>query len=191
MLVNMSWFAFVLKEFQKRFQKKKIVRAIDPYYIICKLRSNAYLLDLPNDMDINLVFNVEDFLPYQGTFEPSTLSFSVFAGEASKGPPIVPSLQYYKEMEDIILDDELVTSRYDGFHCFLVKWHDRPDSDATWMQEDDLRHLDPLLLECYLSSHSLESSSFQPGGNDGAWSRPIFRPRQDRKPKSNDDFYYY
>ena len=45
----------------------------------------------------------------------------------------MPSLQYYKEMEDIILDDELVTSRDDGFRRFLVKWHDRPDSNATWM----------------------------------------------------------
>ena len=27
--------------------------------------------------------------------------------------------------------------------------------------------------------------------NDGAWSRPLYRPKQDRKPKSNEDFYYY
>ena len=113
------------------------------------------------------------------------------AGEASKGPPIVPSLQYSKEMVDIILDDELVTSRDYGFRRFLVKWHGRPDSDATWIQEDDLRHLDHLLLECYLSSHSSESSSFQPRGNDGAWNRPISRPKRNMKPKSNDEFYYY
>ena len=56
---------------------------------------------------------------------------------------------------------------------------------------DDLLHLDPSLLDCYLSSHSSESSSFQPRGNDGAWSMTISRPRRDRKPKPNDDFYYY
>ena len=84
-----------------------------------------------------------------------------------------------------------MTSRDGGFHRFLVKWHDRSDSDATWIQEDDLRHLDPSLLDCYLSSHSSESSSFQPGGNDRAWNRPISRPKRDRKPKSNNDFYYY
>ena len=54
----------------KPFSKKLFARAMGPYSIICKLRSNAYLLDLPNDMDINPVFNVEDLLPYQGTFEP-------------------------------------------------------------------------------------------------------------------------
>ena len=52
----------------------------------------------------------------------------------------------------------------------------RPDSNATWIQEDDLRHLDSSLLDCYLSFHSSESSSFQPGRNDGAWSRPLYGP---------------
>ena len=33
----------------------------------------------------------------------------------------MPSLLYYKEMVDIILDDEFVTSIYGGFHRFLVK----------------------------------------------------------------------
>ena len=103
----------------------------------------------------------------------------------------MPSLQYSKETVDIILDDEFVTSRDGGFRRFLVKWHGHPNSDANWIQEDDLRHLGPSLLDCYLSSHSSESSSFQPEGNDGAWSRPISRPRTDRKPKSNDVFYYY
>ena len=39
--------------------------------------------------------------------------------------------------------------------------------------------------------HSSESSSFQPRGNDRAWSRPISRPRRDMKPKFNYNFYYY
>ena len=145
----------------KTFSKKLYVKAMDPYSIIRKLGSNAYLLDLPNDMDISHVFNVEDLLPYRDTFESSTLPFSVFVGEASKGALIVPSLQYSKEMVDIILDDELVTSKDGDFHRFFVKWHSRPESDATWIQEDDLCHLIISLLDCYFSSHSLESSSFQ------------------------------
>ena len=175
----------------KTFSKKLYARAMGPYSIICKMGSNAYLLDLPNDMDISLVFNVEDLLPYRGTFEPSTLPSSVSSGEASKGAPTMSSLQYSKETVDIILDDEFVTSRDCGFHRFLVKWHGRPYSNATWKQEDDLHHLDLLLLDCYLSFHSLESSSFHPGGNDEACSRFISRPKRDRKPKSNDEFYYY
>ena len=142
-------------------------------------------------MDISLVFNVEDLISYRDTFKPSTLSSSVSTGEASKCPSTVPSLQYSKEMVDVIHDNEGVTSRDSGFYRFLVKWHGHPDYDATWIQEDTLCHLDPLLLECYLDSHSSESSSFQPGGNDGSWSRPISSHRRDRKFKSNDKFYYY
>ena len=167
MLVNMSWFAFVLKEFQKCFKKKLYARAIDSYSIIRKLGSNAYLLDLPNDMNISSVFNVKDLLPYRGSFEPSTFSSSVSAGESRKGAHTVPSLQYSKEMVDIILDDEFVTSRDNGFRHFLVKWDGRPDSNATWIQEDDLRHLDLSSLDRNLSSHSSKSSYFQPKGNDG------------------------
>ena len=62
----------------KTFSKKLYARVMGPYSIIRKLGSNAYLLDLPNDMDISPVFNVKDFLPYRGTFEPSTLPSNVF-----------------------------------------------------------------------------------------------------------------
>ena len=48
----------------KTFSKKLYARSMGPYSIIHKLGSNAYLLDFPNDMDISLVFNEEDFLPY-------------------------------------------------------------------------------------------------------------------------------
>ena len=43
-------------------------------------------------MDVSPVFNVEDLLPYRGTFEPSTLPSSVSTDEASKGAPTMPSL---------------------------------------------------------------------------------------------------
>ena len=92
---------------------------------------------------------------------------------------------------DIILDDKFVTSKDGGFRRFFVKWHGRPDSNAIWIQEDDLLCLDPSLLDRYLSFHSSESSSFQPERNVGVWSRPISRPTRDKKLKSNDDFYYY
>ena len=85
------------------------------------MRSNTYLIDLPNDMNISHVFNVEDLLPYRDTFKLSTLSYSVSVGEASKGAPTTPSLQYCKKKVDIILDDEFVTFRDGGFHRFLVK----------------------------------------------------------------------
>ena len=87
----------------KTFSKKLYARAMGPYSIIRKLGSNAYLLDLFNEMDISPVFNVEDLLPYRGTFESFTLPSSVSVGETSKGAPTIPSLQYSKETVDIPL----------------------------------------------------------------------------------------
>ena len=72
-------------------------------------------------MNISLVFNVKDLLPYSDTFEPFTLHYSVSAGKTSKGAPIVPSLHYSKDMVDIILDDEFVTYSDGGFHRLFVK----------------------------------------------------------------------
>ena len=190
MLVTMLLFAFVLEEFQKRFKKKLYARVIGPYYIIRKMRSNAHLLDLLNDIDIRPVFNVEDLLPYRDTFEPSILPSIVSAGEVSKGGPTMPSLQYSKETVDISLLMS-VTSKDGGLRRFLVKGHGRPDSDVTWIQKDDLRIW---ILRCWIATFPLTFRSrvfFQPEGNDKAWSRPVSRPRRDRKPKSNNDFYYY
>ena len=72
-------------------------------------------------MDISHIFNIEDLLPYRGTFKFSTLPSSVSTGEASKGASTMPSLQYSKETVNIILDDEFVTSKDCGFRHFLVK----------------------------------------------------------------------
>ena len=121
------------KRIPKTFLKILYARAMGLYSFIRKLGSNAYLLDLHNDMNISHVFNIEDLLPYRSTFEPYTLLSSVSVSEGSKGASTVPLLQYSKEMMNIILDDKFVTSRDSGFRHFLVKWHVRPDSDDTWI----------------------------------------------------------
>ena len=101
----------------KTFSKKLYARAMNPYSIIRKLGSNAYLLDLLNDMDISPVFNIEDLLPYRGTFEHSTLPSSVSASETSKGvvtPRNIPML--------IIFDMFRVFCRYNlNFSQLKVK----------------------------------------------------------------------
>ena len=38
----------------------------------------------------------------------------------------------------------------------IFSFFPRSYTDATWTQDDDLRHLDPLLLDCYISFHSSE-----------------------------------
>jgi len=55
-------------------------RCITPYSIFNKLESVAYVLDLPANLGITPVFNVEDLTFNRGIFEPPCLPFSASAG---------------------------------------------------------------------------------------------------------------
>ncbi len=122
-----------------------------------------HVLDLPAELNISLVFNVENLSPYRGTFEPLVLSSG-----PSVGIPIPKTPQFHKPKDEIdnILDDEFLSSTIGGGYRYLVQWKGRAPSDATWMFEEDLHESDPELLDWYLQSHSTESSFFQPGKND-------------------------
>ena len=65
-----------------------------------------------------------------------------------------------------MLDDEFVSSSRGGFRRFLVQWSGQPQSDATWIVEDEFRAINPTLLELYLQDNSSASSSFPVGEND-------------------------
>ena len=48
------------ERFPKNSHKKLHARAMGPYQIIRQLGSNAYVLDLPDNVGISPIFNVED-----------------------------------------------------------------------------------------------------------------------------------
>ncbi|KAI9196904.1 hypothetical protein LWI28_027985 [Acer negundo] len=148
--------------------KKLHARAIGPFRVLKRLGSNAYLLDLLADLTISSVFNVSDLYPYRGTFEPPVLSSDVYTGPSSSSLPCIPPVATnHVDQVEQILDDRLVTSIQGGCRQFLVRWHGRSSAEDTWISEPEVRGLAPSLLEDYLQHHSPESSSFQPGENDG------------------------
>ena len=75
------------------------------------------MVDLPPDFGISCTFNVEDLVPYRGTFD--TLS-DPFMDEPSQDlsesplPPLPPKLSYTIENIDSILDDQIVSTRDGG-----------------------------------------------------------------------------
>ena len=163
------------ERFPKHSFKKLHARAFGPFRVSRKLGPNAYLLELPPDMAISPVFNVEDLFPYRGTFEPPPLLSDDFVGTPplqTSQPlhartPTLPAVPPSIEAIDAILDDQIVFSPHGPLRRYLVRWKGFSDLDATWITEDDFSRLDPALLESYTHFSSPEESSFQPGGNDG------------------------
>jgi len=69
--------------------KKLHACAMGPYQIIRKLGPNAYVLDLPDSLEISPIFNVEDLILHRGSFEPSCLPFGISA--CTQVPRLPPS----------------------------------------------------------------------------------------------------
>lgn len=98
--------------FSRGTYKKLHSRNARPYKIL-KINSNAYTLDLPKDMGISIVFDVEDLSSYVGHETDSSNG----RNEAS----LPPSFRLKEEIEDTV-DYQIVSTRNGGYQRYLVKW---------------------------------------------------------------------
>ena len=136
--------------------KKLQYRRVGPYTISHKINSNAYVLDLPADMGISNIFNVEDLTIYHGHSDPT-----------KSIPPLrLPPASNVRDEIDDIVDTTIVPTRNSGYQKYLVKWKDKPWSDCTWISDEEFQRLDPDLYNKYHSFNSSEPSFSKPGRND-------------------------
>ena len=121
--------------------KKLHARSAEPFQIIKKINSNTYVVDLPPDFGISCTFDIEDLVPYRGTFDIPSDSFvdeptqDLFSASPLL-PPLSPKLSYASENIDSILFDQIVSTRDEGTRRYLIKWKGRPDSENSWITED-------------------------------------------------------
>jgi hypothetical protein len=102
---------------------------VGPFKILQRLGQNTYLLELPLDLHISLIFNVEDLTAYEGNLDDTI----------PKSPTIhLPAYTKPKEEIEEILDDQLVSIQRGGYQKFLVKWKNRPQFDCCWLQTKEL-----------------------------------------------------
>jgi len=131
-------------------------RSAGPFKILRHLGPNTYHVELPPDLHISPIFNVEDLTAYITHFEEDTIP--TLSLHVPKG------VKPYDEIE-AILEDQIVSTQRGGYHKFLVKWKNRPLSDCCWLQTEEVQRLHPDLYEAYIATNSSESSSFLMGGN--------------------------
>ncbi|KAH7522525.1 hypothetical protein FEM48_Zijuj07G0147800 [Ziziphus jujuba var. spinosa] len=105
------------ERFPRGTYKKLHSRNVGPYKILKKISSNAYVLDLPKDMGISNVFNIEDRSSYEG-HENDT-------ARGSKAASLPSTFRLKEEIEDVV-DHQIVSTRGGGYQRYLIKWKDRP-----------------------------------------------------------------
>ena len=109
-------------------------RSTEPFQILKKINSNAYVVDLPLDFGISCTFNVEDLVPYRSTFDTPSDPFVDEPSQdlLSESPPLpsLPSkLSYATKNIDSILDDQIISTRDGGTRRYLIKWTGKSDSE--------------------------------------------------------------
>ncbi|KAL6188925.1 hypothetical protein ACLB2K_040316 [Fragaria x ananassa] len=153
------------ERYAKGVSKKLHPRTAGPYKVLQKIRSNAYVLDLPADMGISNVFNIEDLSLYPGSNEEAAAT-SIVPFPRTSCPP--------DTIEDIV-DHQLISTKGGGYQKYLIKWKNRLVSDCTWITDAELQQLDPDLYDRFHAFNSPGLSSFKPGGDNAGpkWQKPL------------------
>ncbi|KAL3503994.1 hypothetical protein ACH5RR_033835 [Cinchona calisaya] len=90
--------------------KKLHSRNAGPFKILKKISSNAYVLELPEDMSINNIFNIEDLTSYT--------RYLIDPAEKATTISLSPNTCLRGEVYDV-LDHQPVSTRGDGYQKYL------------------------------------------------------------------------
>ena len=117
--------------------------------------TNSYVIKLPFEFSINLVFNIEDLTEFKGDVDENS------AISLPDATPVLRVPENTAPGDEIaaILDHQFVTTHRGGYYKFLVQWTNRPNSDSVWLQASEVKHLHPHLFDAYIRQNLPESSS--------------------------------
>uniref|UniRef100_A0A5B6YWT7 Uncharacterized protein n=1 Tax=Davidia involucrata TaxID=16924 RepID=A0A5B6YWT7_DAVIN len=135
-------------------------KSIGTFSAILEFGPNAYLLDIPLDLNISSIVHMEDMLSNRGTLELRVLLDGFLAGGAVISPildPVSPPIQEPSlTYDEFLLASPDPVSSDDAILCFRGLRY--CSSSAYWFHVLVLRHADSLFLEPFPHYNSPESS---------------------------------
>ena len=120
-MVHLKKGRFLVGTYNKLKMKK-----FGPCKILQKFDSgNSYEIELPDDMDISLIFNVVHLYKYHVSDDEVVVSDDY-------------PKKHIEEIEQVL--DQRVGKRTRGkeYYEYLVKWKNKPADDASWISQSEL-----------------------------------------------------
>ncbi|GJS12735.1 cytochrome P450 78A7-like protein [Tanacetum coccineum] len=113
----------------RKVHTRLIRRYEGPFPVIGRIGKVSYLVQLPPKLKIHPVFHVSFLKPYHRDEEDPE------RGVSKRAPTIVVT-SYNREVEEILSDRTIRRRGVPSYKEYLIKWHDLPDSEASWEAED-------------------------------------------------------
>ncbi|GAV80013.1 Chromo domain-containing protein [Cephalotus follicularis] len=121
---------------------------------IPKISSNAYEVELPDDLQISPIFNVAYLFDFHGFTDNDQ-------GEEARGwAEQLPKKP--KEAIEVIDMKKAHSRRGHSYRRFLVKWLGKTSIESTWISKKKLKRVDPAIYEEYVQVFSSELSLSTP-----------------------------
>ena len=100
---------------------------------MAKYGENAYKIELPSDLGISPIFNVQDLVEFKGTLPQISLGIQEDIGPAAA--PKVTKLEAEKLLDSRVKK----TTGHKVYMEHLIKWKEKPVSKATWVAETEFK----------------------------------------------------